>query len=172
MVMASGLEWKALANFSSLALSAASERCCWVMSRSVVTMQAWSPTLIWRLEITQVRACPSLCWTRMATLFRPCSRITCSIRRRLFADASHRPISSALRPITSAALQPKVWVKLELISMNWPLSWWVTQIGSGLTWNSVANFSSEATSRCSRSTWSVMSSKVPAMRTGTPLSSR
>jgi hypothetical protein len=35
-----GAEWNALANFSSLALSAASERCCWVMSRRVVTMQA------------------------------------------------------------------------------------------------------------------------------------
>ncbi|KWV85002.1 hypothetical protein PFLmoz3_05410 [Pseudomonas fluorescens] len=60
MDIASGLEWNALANFSSLALSAASERCCWVISRSVVTMHGWSLTLIKRLEIMQVRLWPSL----------------------------------------------------------------------------------------------------------------
>ncbi|MNN94011.1 hypothetical protein D3C81_2125620 [compost metagenome] len=58
MVMASGLEWKALANFSSLDFSAASARCCWVMSRRVVTLQGWSSTLIRRLEITQVKGAP------------------------------------------------------------------------------------------------------------------
>ncbi|MNE48880.1 hypothetical protein D3C80_1433700 [compost metagenome] len=63
MVMASGLEWKALANFSSLAMRAASARCWAVMSRRVVTLHAWFSTLIRRLEITQVRTWPSWWFT-------------------------------------------------------------------------------------------------------------
>ncbi|MNC22318.1 hypothetical protein D3C75_703170 [compost metagenome] len=172
MVMASGLEWKALANFSSLDLSAASARCCWVMSRRVVTLQGWSSTVMRRLEITQVSGAPLRWLTTTATLLRACSRITRSMRCARSTDSAHRPISSAVRPITWSVPQPKVWVNAGLISMNWPVSWRVTQIGSGLTWNRLANFSSEALRRCSRSTWSVMSSKVPAMRSGLPCSSR
>ncbi|MNJ35058.1 hypothetical protein D3C77_297870 [compost metagenome] len=170
--MASGLEWNALANFSSLALSAASARCCWVMSRRVVTLQGWSSTLIRRLDITQVSGWPSLWLTTTATLFSAWSRITRSMRRARSADSAHRPISSAVLPSTCSALQPNTWVKAGLISMNWPLSWRVTQIGSGLAWNRLANFSSELVRRCSRSTCSVMSSRVPAMRSGLPCSSR
>jgi hypothetical protein len=142
MVMASGLEWNALANFSSLALSAASERCCWVMSRRVVTMHGWSPTLIRRLEITQVRAarpCGGRRWPRCSGLLADHLFDALQALGRLVPQADF----SALRPSTSAALQPKVWVA-GLISMNWPVSWRVTQIGSGLTWNRLANFSSEA----------------------------
>lgn len=40
----------------------------------------------------------------------------------------------------SAAVQPKVWVNAGLISINAPPSRQVTQIGSGLAWNRLANF--------------------------------
>lgn len=72
----------------------------------------------------------------------------------------------------SAGCQPKTSLKLGLMSTNRPLSSSDTEIGTGLLWNRVENFSSEARSRCSYSTLLVMSLRMPVMRKGVPWASR
>ncbi|MCY1559395.1 hypothetical protein D9M68_964300 [compost metagenome] len=93
-------------------------------------------------------------------------------RRRRSALSAQKLTSGPLRPTISSGVQPKVSLKLSLISTNAPSRMRDTQIGSGLAWNRVANFSSEADRRCSRCTRSLMSIRMPAMRNGLPCSSR